>query len=162
MSKPLDLIELSDTFRRASTQTFSKMPQSPTLVSLTRYLGTASTWIDLTYPENHWVNKKPLDQMGAILSLLKSEAAQAGYTEIILPFHKDNPVSEILSRQSFWKQEGYGELFSFKETEYCRDQSPLGIIDLSIPTILDEGLRGVAAIDDDLKYKWNNDLRRPA
>ena len=71
MSKTLDLIELSDSFRRASSEAFSQMPHSPTIVSLTRYLGTASTWIDLSYPENHWVNTKPLNKMGLILSLIK-------------------------------------------------------------------------------------------
>lgn len=152
---PQDLIELSDLFRRAVR--FENHDAAKELVDLTRRFGCAVTYIYGEYDMDHSVNKQALASIKQELESMGQAARRAGLESLLLPLHKDNPLAGIVQDHLLDKND-FGLTFMFREDDYSQDLDDTGIIREGIPTFLDEGIRGLGAIDDKVKYKWDRDI----
>lgn len=151
-----DLIRLSDMFRRAVS--FSDQESAKNLVGLTHKLGCNMTWIYGEYPENHGLNVKARNSIKETLREIQSVAQGAGLDEIILPLKRGDSHAGMLAK--ILKEGGFGLKFSFRKADYRDDLDALGWIRPEIKTILDEGLRGLTAVRNNIKWKWDDDIQK--
>ena len=156
MKAKADLIELSDHFRRSVA--FENHEAVAQIVAQAHKFANEVTWIDLGLPANNEINRTTANFQKQILTDMISAAKEAGLKSLVLPLHKNSPFakfvqSEILDAHDF------GMAISFRSSEYKKDLAEIGAIDTSVKTILDEGVRGVCAINSNLKYKWSSYIR---
>lgn len=155
--KPMnDMIELSDHFRRSAE--LDHHDAVVDLVALTRKFANEVTWIDLTYPRENEINRKTAELQRGLLEKMVAAGQAAGLSRIVLPLHKDSPFAQFVQEEVLNKNE-FDLPMTFRTADYKRDLASLGDINPAIETALDEGVRGVCAIDSDLKYKWDSDMR---
>ncbi len=155
--KPMnDLIELSDHFRR-SVQ-FENHNSVASLVAQAHKFACEMTWIDLNYPMNNEINRTTAKHQTDILTTMIKSAQDAGIKSLVLPLHKNSPFAKFVQSQVLDKNE-FGIDVSFHTSEYKKDLASVGAINTSVKTALDEGVRGVCAINSNLKYKWDSDMR---
>ena len=147
-----NLVNLSDAWRRHAR--FTKQDAADSLSKLSRRL-----LVQLTYyrgePAEQGMNKHLEDNITETISDIAKVAKQAGLPKIILPFmdHKDNPMAQWVKAAVLAKADFPVDI-EFLDKPYKTDLSNLGRIDARKQTLLDEGIRGIADIDDDIKVKW--------
>jgi len=154
---PSDMIELSDLFRRSVI--FGNQDTAKELVDLVRNLGCAITYLRPEDNIESHVNRTALKDIAGILAAIDDAASMAGMRTVVLPLHEDDPFAAIM-RDKILDEGTFTVQFGFRTEDYDRDLDSIGFIDGDIPTFLDEGIRGLGAIDSELKYKWNRDLRQ--
>lgn len=151
-----DLIKLSDLFRRSAA--FENNDAVAELVAQAHKFACEVTWIDLSYPLTNEINRTTANFQKETLERLAKAAQDAGLAKVTLPLHKDSPFAQFVQSEVLDSND-FGVEFSFRSSEYRQDLAEVGNIDASIKTALDEGIRGVCAINSNLKYKWDSDLR---
>lgn len=135
----LDLLTLSDAFRKSNTQA-SVFETS--MVAMAREVAVLSTHWEGEYGLRLAENKALLKQITGAIETLAITAASRGYKEIILPFAEESDFSQNLRAYG-----GVGFIaeqakirISFQAEKYYPDHNN---VDPAKRTCLDEGLRGV-------------------
>ena len=155
--KPMsDIIELSDHFRRSVV--FENHEAVAQIVAQAHKFACEVTWIDLTYPPENQINRTTIANQKAILQDMVSAAEDAGLKNIILPLPKDCPFAQFVQAEVLDKND-FTMKITFRSSEYRKDLAGVGAIDPAVKTALDEGVRGVCAVDPDMRYKWDSDMR---
>ncbi len=152
--KKLDLIELSDIFRRHATLAGTQhAPVEAELVEAACRFACLATWYD---PYEKFRHQELARQLADCANLIGTLAARIGMEEVELPVSgaPGNPFAD------FFKQQVEPLLtpgidLHLQKGVYRQDLSSLGAIDSTVKTVLDQGLRGMADIKDSLKYKWD-------
>jgi len=148
--KNIDVVELSDAFRRHAR--FDDAEAVRDLVHEARRFTAFSTWYD---PAETFRHRDLTDSMRHSISRMAALAVRLGADEIELPVSGDprNPVAGFIQRKVL----GLDSLpvkVSLQKGEYNKDFSLMGRIDRRIKTPIDQGLRGMADINSNLKMKW--------
>ncbi len=154
---PEDVIELSDLFRRAAS--FDDQQRAEKLVELAHHFSCAMTYIYHEYSLDESVNRQAIKRMKSILEEMAWVANKGGLSGLVLPLHEDHPNAEII-RERILKDNPLGLPITFRTKDYDQDLDDVGYIRGDVKTCLDEGVRGYAAVEQDLKYKWDRDLRK--
>ena len=154
---PLNLIYISDAYRRG----LSEYQDTAHLVRLTRELACLVTYLYPEYPIENHVNQDALQEIAQKLEDIAAAAAEEDFSTVTLPFGGNRENAHICFIQDgILNTRHFPVQFSFVEDgDYNTDLSSIGPIDPDIHTILDSGLRGLAPIDDDLKRKWDNEVK---
>lgn len=155
--KPIeDLITLSDYFRRSAH--FENNDAVAELVVAARKFSSECTWIDVGYPPETEISRKNIRFLSDTLDEMVAAGKKSGLQKIVLPLHKDSPFAQFVQQYVIDKNE-YGLRIDFRNNEYDLDLSHIGAISADVKTILDEGLRGLCAIDSSTKFQWDAELR---
>lgn len=155
--KPMtDLIELSDHFRRAVQ--FDNQYAITRLVDASVKFANECTWIDLLYPVDNRVVQDNISRLLISLSGIAEAAKESGLNRIVLPLHAHSPFAAFI-QENLLDRYNFGIEMEFRTRDYKKDLSRVGKINSDIRTILDEGIRGLAAISSETKYKWDAELK---
>lgn len=155
--KPMsDIIELSDHFRRSVE--FENHDAVACVVGQAHKFACETTWIQAGLPVENEHNRTTANFLTDIMKDLTGAAQEAGLKRIVLPLHEKSPFAQFVQSEVL-KKNDFGMPVTFRSSEYKKDLSEIGNIDTSLQTALDEGVRGVCAIDSNLKYKWSSDIR---
>lgn len=153
LSEKVNLIELSDAFRRHAEFDDPRLAQG--MVHCSReFLGLLSHY----YPEHSELpeNKETANSLKRVLYVMIGMAAAAEVDEIVLPVGGDNPFADFLRHEVLDKLVPTWDVkLSLQEETYSSDRSDIGPIDKSIRTVLDEGMRGLVNIKPQLLRRWD-------
>lgn len=154
--RTLDTISLSDAFRRHAGYGEPQLVKE--MVKEARRFAALATWYDPGEKFRHEDLKKSFT---AIVTRMADLGQKLGADNIVLPVSGD-PRSLFAQ---FFEKKILPELklpvaVSLQKTEYKKDLTHLGKIDRRIKTAIDKGVRGVADIDSNLKYKWDRNPGR--
>lgn len=152
-----NLILLSDLFRRSAQ--FDQQEPARELVNLTREFGCDLTWIYGEYPMSHGMNRAALEDISKTMTKMADVAASAGLKSLRLPLHKDDPHAGYIKDHVVSKNR-FPVRFLFCTANYRDDLDSVGSIKPEIKTFLDEGIRGLGAIEPSVKYKWDRDIAK--
>lgn len=153
--RTINTIKLSDAFRRHAE--YSQPEKVKEIVKQARIFAASTTWY---HPAETWFHAKVTANVTSSVTRMAEIAQQLGAKEIILPVTGD-PRSSFTA---FFENKILPTLdlpvkVSLQKTEYKTDLTQLGRIDRRIKTAIDEGIRGMADIDSNLKYKWDRNPR---
>lgn len=159
MSDNIDLIELSDWFRRQKpfvdpANEDSSYRQSKEIVSLTREFAAALTYYHGELPAISRVNRWALKDLWSVVEKMDVAMKDIVADEIILPASAALPFAETLKSEVM-----RGTRFALQTEAYTKDLSVVGPIYPEVRTVLDEGYRGLCDIDQELKYRWDAEMR---
>lgn len=164
MPGTLDLIELSDRFRRFGAPLPVQQDVAKKLVNAARVFATRLTYYYPEYGIKASVNAQPIRNLAQSVSEISALLHEAGYSSAILPLNEAYPDAQkmrrILGLDSVNVQGGdkVALLLQANGAEYNLDLSAQGYaMDCTIKTVLDEGYRGGFSIDDDLKSRWRRE-----
>lgn len=152
-TRVIDTVELSDAFRRHAAYDYPALVAR--LVESARSVAVLSTWYDHSETMMHAELTQKLRTEIRQAALI---ASRIGTDQLILPVdgHRDSLFARYFKKTVM--AEDFAATLPVKvklqSQEYRRDLSALGPIDPAIKTALDEGVRGVARINSNLKYKW--------
>lgn len=155
ISRTIDTIKLSDAFRRHAE--YGEPQKVAEIVKQARIFAASTTWY---YPAETWFHDRVTANVTRSVTRMAEIAASMGAKEIILPVTGD-PRSSFTA---FFERKILPTLdlpvkVSLQKHEYKKDLTKLGRIDRRIKTAIDNGLRGMADIDSNLKYKWDRNSR---
>lgn len=155
ISRTIDTIKLSDAFRRHAE--YGEPQKVAEIVKQARIFAASTTWY---YPAETWFHDRVTANVTRSVTRMAEIAASMGAKEIILPVTGD-PRSSFTA---FFENKILPTLdlpvkVSLQKHEYKKDLTKLGRIDRRIRTAIDNGLRGMADIDSNLKYKWDRNPR---
>ena len=152
--KAVDLVELSDAFRRHATYRNPELVAK--LVKEARWFAATSTNYDGGYPQLG-SNDDVDSYLIKCLKRISDIAVQLGIEKITLPVDGDRRSWNARRIQkNVLKDIDLPVRFVLQDTEYNRDLSHVGPINWRFKTALNEGIRGVAKINDRLKMKWDH------
>lgn len=151
----LDTLALSDAFRRNAIFPLRlSFEISEEIVKSVREIGVLSTYYYAEDGDSEG-NQRLIERIGRAIKDIHHRAHSLQAEKIILPFVEQGQGC-IFSDALFahLKSANLDSDFSLRAEEYKKDLSAFGQIDPTIPTILDEGVRGVCHIDSELKFAW--------
>ncbi len=155
-SKKIDTIELSDAFRRHAS--YGRPDLVKEMVKEARKFAAATTWY---HTHETWFHERVTKNVTESVTRMAELAKKLGADELTLPVTGDQRAMFT----NFFEKKILPTLdlkvkVTLQQGEYKKDLSHLGRIDFRIKTAIDEGVRGMADIDQNVKYKWDAD-RRP-
>lgn len=155
LKRTINTIKLSDAFR--SHAPYGEPEKVKAMVKQARIFAASTTWY---HPAETWFHERVTENVTKSVTRMAEIAQQLGAKEIILPVTGD-PRSSFTA---FFENKILPTLdlpvkVSLQKTEYKTDLTKLGRIDRRIKTAIDEGVRGMADIDSNLKYKWDRNPR---
>jgi hypothetical protein len=155
ISRTINTIKLSDAFRRHAE--YGEPQKVAEIVKQARIFAASTTWY---HPAETWFHDRVTANVTRSVTRMAEIAASIGAKEIILPVTGD-PRSSFTA---FFEKKILPTLdlpvkVSLQKREYKKDLTKLGRIDRRIKTAIDNGLRGMADIDSNLKYKWDRNPR---
>ena len=153
--KKVNLIELSDVFRRSAVK-FDKEELAAELVKSTRNLVCLSSHYMPEYPdlaENKLVDKKIQKELEHVLEI----AEKLKINEIVLPFEKHTSFWHAIRIQDevIYKLHHSPVKITLHKGVYNKDNIKFGSIKTGTKTALDMGIRGMVALNPELKAKWD-------
>ena len=154
MNKRANLLKLSDLFRRRARTPNSGLTES--FANETRKLACLVSYYYPEYKSTESINIGALNKIKDKMHDLVDLADQGGFTRIVLPFVKENPMTEGIQEQIL---DSSGRLFdqtlsgrfTFLSSRYDMDFRSEGPVDITRQTIFDEGIRGLADISQRVK-----------
>lgn len=155
VKRTINTIKLSDAFRRGAE--YGEPQKVAEIVKQARIFAASTTWY---HPAETWFHARVTENVTKSVTRMAEIAASLGAKEIILPVTGD-PRSSFTA---FFEKKILPTLdlpvkVSLQKHEYKKDLTHLGRIDRRIRTAIDQGLRGMADIDSNLKYKWDRNPR---
>lgn len=151
-----DLIRLSDLFRRHAS--FSEQKEAFELVNLTREMVVLQTYYYHEYGDKIPENRKTSEAVAEKIKQIANCAVSVGLDSIVLPYYEDSYDAQVIQKQILDCHD-FAVTIQFRTSDYNQDLAGMGEIDTGINTVLDEGIRGVAAIKPDLVNKWDRDIK---
>ncbi|HYD18880.1 MAG TPA: hypothetical protein VEF76_10415 [Patescibacteria group bacterium] len=153
--RKIDTIELSDAFRRHAQ--YPEQALVKEMVKQARHFAAATTWYN---PAETWFHKGVTEKITKSVTRMAEIAAKLGADEIALPVTGDarSPFTKFFE-QKILPTLDLPVKVTLQKHEYKKDLTKLGRIDRRIKTAIDEGVRGMADIDSNLKYKWDRNPR---
>ena len=150
LGKTIDMIELSDAFRRRAPYTSPEAVHDLVLEGH-RFAGL-STWYG---PTETFRNRALIGDLGKKVTRMAAQAAALGAESLELPVSGDR--RSVFAR--FFNRHVLPTLdlpvnVSLQTTEYQADLAYLGPIDKRYHTAIDFGLRGMADINSELRASW--------
>lgn len=150
-SRKIDTIELSDAFRRHAS--FGQPELVKELVKEARKFAAATTWY---HTHETWFHERVIENTTKAVTRMAEMAKKLGADEITLPVSGDRRAMFT----NFFNKKILPTLdlpvkVTLQQGEYAKDLTHMGRIDKRIKTAIDEGLRGMADIDQNLRFKWD-------
>jgi hypothetical protein len=153
LEKKLDLIELSDAFRRHAS--FENQQDMKALVKKAREFAVLTTHYFGEYPALP-ENRKNDENLRRCVLEIADMARVLKIDSVVLPC-ADGPDSWVAGRinDEVLRDLDLRVKFSLQKEAYGIDFSSLGPIDADIPTALDEGVRGIMKIEPEILRTWD-------
>jgi len=151
-SRKIDTVELSDAFRRHAS--FGQPELVRDMVHEARKFAAATTWY---HTHETWFHERVEQNAIKAINRMAEIAAKLGASEIELPVSGDRRAmfTKFFETKIRPQLAGLPVKFTLQQGEYAKDLTHLGRIDKRIKTAIDEGLRGMADIDQNLCFKWD-------
>ncbi len=155
-NRSIDTVELSDAFRRHAH--FGRPDLVKDMVKQARHFAAATTWY---HTHETWFHRRVLENTMKSITRMAELAEKLGVDHVTLPVSGDNRAmfTKFFEKKIKPAITHLPVKFSLQNGEYNKDLTPLGRIDHRYKTAVDEGLRGMADIDRNVKNKW--DSQRP-
>jgi hypothetical protein len=148
MKTEFNLISYSDRFRRLPPE--QRDLRDARLVQLTRdFAGFASQ-----YDPRELDCDVPLRKMKEVVGKMAESLTVKGMDCIVLPVSEHFPGAAAIQERVL-----AGTNFVLQSRPYTSDLSAEGPIYAEVRTVLDEGYRGMCDIDEQLKYRWDNEMQ---
>jgi len=155
--KKLDLIELSDVFRRHAgfdSKDGLKRQQAKFYVEAARRVAVLCTYYLHEYPGFERNFDLDRDIAGEIRKIA-DRAQKDGLTEVVLPILQNRYDRNAVRIGAVLKMTSLPIKVTLREKPYTRNMSAYGPVDGGIRTAVDPKLRGLTAVRPDLWMKWD-------
>ncbi|MGZ9097976.1 MAG: hypothetical protein ACXW30_06755 [Micavibrio sp.] len=148
----LNIIALSDAFRRHAV--FANPADVQKLVEDGRKIAVFSTYY---YPEYPTLpeNKKVDEKIREVITGIAGTASRLNVDTVILPLTGDRRSWITRRVNQILKDMDLPVKMSLQKGVYGTDLSSVGAIDKDIKTVLDEGVRGLVSVKQNLLYSWD-------
>ena len=157
----LDLLELSDKFRRASGP--ANKHQAFELVQLTKKLGGELTWYYPEYRDKSELNARAAKNIAQTIHEIARRAKQQGFNSVTLPLTTEMDGYKNLTagwlKRAVLDKENFDVPVMLAPAPYDVDLSGEGPINLDHTelTILDENIVGVTDRSDRVRTQWSDE-----
>lgn len=148
----LNIVALSDAFRRHAA--FSNPGDVQKLVEDGRKIAVLSSYY---YPEyqNLSENRKVDEGIRQVIADIAETAQRLNVDTVILPLTGDRRSWITRRVNQILKDMDLPVKMSLQKGVYGTDLSSVGAIDKGIKTVLDQGVRGLVSVKQNLLYSWD-------
>lgn len=154
---PMSLLELSDAVRRRQSDEGFDMKK---VALATRDMAAYITNYEPTESSmTKKFNENIVNKITACLHVIDDELSKTNVSDVELPFCADFAQVAPALTLALRNANDLKLPFFFAEEEYNIDLSFLGAIDPDVRTVLDDDLKGMVHVSDDIRLKWAHEVK---